>query len=608
MEKKKNKKATVIIISIFIVLILAILISYAYFTTELNGTDQIVKVGELELVLDETSEGISLDNAIGISDSEGLSLDGSTFELRNNGSKAVDYTIYLDDNTIEETDTRIDDKYLKYNLNKNGSDSGATLLTRIGANPNRILDSGTIEGKSTNEYSLGLWITDEVDGNYSGQVFSGKLRVEVSQEREKEVATVLLDNIPKENQYDDGTDTFITGEDPDNYIWYSGKLWRAVLVNNEEKTVKLVTQWNISSIAYDDDSSAFDGSYMEEWLNDTTVDGFLGNLRDYENFIVTDAKWNASQMSDTSKPPGESEGGTIVEDAVGLLNYHEYSMASTGYLNNYLFFWLLTPADSTSVFSGFGSNQKMPVSGSRGIRPSINLKPNMEIVSGNGTEENPYRLKGDNDSNLSGTKLNTRYSGEYITFGTGENNLYRIVSHETEGLTKITSAEPLRDDGIFKAVSLGNTYYSSTTIMGMFLNGEYITDYIGNDYKDMIEDNTTWYIGTVREGTSYKLSKYKDTSMSEYSTSTEAKVGLLRYGELIAGQFNVYGNNTTYSTLTPVNPSYVWHIYPEAYGMRQSGASVYQRGVKPSLNLKSNVIITSGDGTLQNPFTIELSS
>ena len=93
MEKKKNKKATVIIISIFIVLILAILISYAYFTTELNGTDQVVKVGTLDLILDETSDGISLDNATGISDNKGMSLDGSTFELRNNGNKTVEYTI-----------------------------------------------------------------------------------------------------------------------------------------------------------------------------------------------------------------------------------------------------------------------------------------------------------------------------------------------------------------------------------------------------------------------------------------------------------------------------------------------------------------------------------
>ena len=85
-----------------------------------------------------------MDNAIGLSDSEGLSLDSSNFKLINNGSKAVDYIIYLDDNTIEDTDTRIDDKYLKYNLNKNGINSGASMLTSIGKSPKRILDSGTI--------------------------------------------------------------------------------------------------------------------------------------------------------------------------------------------------------------------------------------------------------------------------------------------------------------------------------------------------------------------------------------------------------------------------------------------------------------------------------
>ena len=78
---------------------------------------------------------------------------------------------------IDNTDTRIDDRYLKYNLTKNGTDSGATLLTSIGANPNRILDIGTIEGGDTNTYSLNIWLTDEVDGNYSGQGFKGKLRV-----------------------------------------------------------------------------------------------------------------------------------------------------------------------------------------------------------------------------------------------------------------------------------------------------------------------------------------------------------------------------------------------------------------------------------------------
>ena len=414
--KNRNKKVTVIIISILIVLILLLALTYAFFRTELFGNDQIVKVGTLDLVLDETSEGISLDNAIGISDSEGLSLEGSTFKLINNGNKAVDYTIYLDDNTIGEADTRIDDKYLKYNLVKNGESSGAKLLTSIGSNPNRILDSGTIEGKSTNEYSLNLWITDEVDGDYSGQVFSGKLRVEVSQAKPK-AGEPILAGLTSGDTYDDGTDTFITGTDPNNYIWYSGKLWRAVSVTNEEKTTKLVTQWNISAINYDNDSSAFEGSYMQQWLNDTTVDGFLGNLREPKKFIKMDSEWNASQMNDASKPPSKEEGGTIVEDAVGLLNRYEYDIGGAGksYLNNGFVWYTITPATASLVFS-INYMGEVVYDGRyfMGIRPSINLLSNVEIISGNGSRDNPYLLEGDNDKNLKGTKLNTRYSGEYI--------------------------------------------------------------------------------------------------------------------------------------------------------------------------------------------------
>ncbi len=623
--KKDNKKKKIItlVISILIIIILIIAISYAYFSTRLNGSDQIVKVGELELVLNETSEGITLDNAIGLSDEDGMNLTPSTFELRNNGDKPVDYTIYLDDNTIGDADTRIDDMYLKYNLNKNGKNSGATLLTIIGANSNRVLDSGTIAGGETNTYSLNLWITDEVDGNYGGQVFSGVLRVEVSQERAKEAGTVLLDNIPEENQYDDGVATFITGEDPNNYIWYSGKLWRAVSVNNEAKTVKLVTQWNISAINYSSGSTDFAGSYMEEWLNDTTVDGFLGNLRNYENFIVTDARWDATQDNRELGSITRPDESTSVTSAVGLLNMYEYQSSyygttySNGYLNNGLYWWTLTPYSTSYVrdVSSDGYTDIYNPSDAIGVRPSINLKSNVKIVDGDGTEENPYRLEGDNDNSLSGTLLNTRYSGEYIRFGNNENNLYRIVSHETPGLTKITSVEPLKSSGEFIISAFGsNTTFSSSNTIGTFLNGEYLTSYLGNDYSDMIEESTTWYLGTVSNGTSYKLAKYTDTSMSSATMSTtSAKVGLLRMGELMAGQFERYavkggststGLTTIYWTLTPYSTSGVRRVYSD--GAADYGTHSLANGVRPSINLKSNVIITSGDGTKEDPFEIAL--
>ena len=130
----------------------------------------------------------------------------------------------------------------------------------------------------------------------------------------------------------------------------------------------------------------------------------------------------------------------------------------------------------------------------------------------------------------------------------------------------------------------------------------------------MIEDSTTWYLGTVGEGASYKLSKYTDINMSSLTSSrAEAKVGLLRMGELMTGQFERYavkdgisstGLTTIYWTLTPYDASNVWNVSGDG------NVSYYDlstaRGVRPSLNLKSNVIITSGDGTLQNPFNITL--
>ena len=428
------------------------------------------------------------------------------------------------------------------------------------------------------------------------------------------VSEIVIDNLTSGDIYDDGYDTFITGEDPNNYIWYSGKLWRAVSVNNEAKTTKLVTQWNISTITYSSGSTDFAGSYMEDWLNDTSVDGFLGNLRDYENFIVIDAIWDATldatALGSITRP---SNSGTIVTDAVGLLNMYEYQSSNNGetngYLNNGLYWWTLTPYSTSDVrsVSYDGDAYYSDPANARGVRPSINLKSNVKIVDGDGTVDNPYRLNGDNDTDLSGNLLSSRYSGEYIKFGNEENNLYRIVSHENSTGTKIVSAEPLKSSGTFITSAFGsNTTFSSTNTIGTFLNGDYLTSYVDSSYSNMIEDSTTWYLGTVGYGTSYKLAKYTNTTDNILTSSiTTAKVGLLRHGELMAGQFDRYGNNTSYWTLTPYSASGVRNVNNgSAYSYDPTDAY----GVRPSINLKSNVQIVNGDGTLNSPFQIQLGS
>ena len=624
----------IIIVGLMLLLVIALIgVSYAAFrfTGEGNKLNTIT-TGSITMSYEESDNTISLNGALPTTDETGMKRlnPGEYFDFTVSSTITGDVNINYEISAKEVGDGTIDGSNIKLYLTRLTDDGEEQVMSpRVyteestsnnftGRPANEMsLYTSSMSSSESNNYRLRMYVDEEYNpqGDGGNLTFSVKINVYGRDRVAEEASTVLLDNIPKENQYDDGVDTFITGEDPNNYIWYSGKLWRVVSVANEAKTTKLVTQWNISAITYSSSSTDFAGSYMEDWLNDTSADGFLGNLRDYENFIVTDAKWNATldatSLGSITRP---SDSGTVVTDAVGLLNMYEYQSSnngsSNGYLNNGLVWWTLTPNSTSYVRSvvNYGLASNYSPSFAYGVRPSINLKSNVQIVNGDGTVDNPYRLNGDNDTELSGALLSSRYSGEYIKFGTDENNLYRIVSHETDGLTKITSAEALKENGEFKELAFDsnkNVNYSSTNTIGTFLNGEYLTNYVGSPYIDMIEDSTTWYLGTVGSGTSYKLAKYTDTNMSSTTSSTiDAKVGLLRFGELMAGQFDRNENNTNYWTLTPYSTSDVRYV--NYFVSADHSSPSRARGVRPSINLKSNVQIVNGDGTINSPFEIQL--
>ena len=86
--------------------------------------------------------------------------------------------------------------------------------------------------------------------------------------------------------------------------------------------------------------------------------------------------------------------------------------------------------------------------------------------------------------------------------------------------------------------------------------------------------------------------------------TTVATVGLLRLGELMAGQFDLYNKNTDYWVLTPNGDHYMYRVHQNSFGAFSELLSTLP--VKPAMNLKSNVIITGGDGTKNNPFTLAL--
>ena len=197
MKKTRN----LLIIGSILLVIMVIGITYALLTVNISASKvNVIKIGDLDLVLDESaSSGITLTDEVAVPSDEGLAKDPFSFSLINNGNLDLYYVIYLDDDSLLTDEVRIDDKYIKYSLDKDNVVGAATDLTSIREEDTRLLarKNGIIQSKQTIAYKLRLWLNAEVDGNYSGQVFRAKLRVEARQ-KSSDVMVAGLPSNPKE--------------------------------------------------------------------------------------------------------------------------------------------------------------------------------------------------------------------------------------------------------------------------------------------------------------------------------------------------------------------------------------------------------------------------
>ena len=614
----KNKKIIILIILILISILTLIGSSYALLTKSFKSEKLSMQVGTLKVDFTE-GNAITMNNAIPMTDENGMNTTPYTFTITNSGTIDSYYTI----SNEEDTNNTLDTTYLKYKLVSNdGYDSGIKRLKDIGTGTYRIVDETSLATGKSVTYKLYLWISSDADNSVQDKIYKSKIVVSSTSNRVyPTVAETLLKGVGDNGAIDtsDSEQTFITGTNPNNYIWYSGKLWRAVSIDTSDNSVKLITQWNMSSVPYNVvGNSTFKDSYIEQWLNDTSVDGFLGNLREKEKFIKMDSVWNATMTTEISKLTKT----TMLTNAVGLLNVYEYAMSCKNvtykncFLNSDLIWSLINPYNTEKInyvaISSGMNNYYTP--STYGIRPSINLRPHIRITSGDGSSDNPYRLQGDDRKNNSGFLLSTRYSGEYINFGIGDNNLYQIVSHENGSGTKIVSVNPLKENGTYKLISFdneGSTSYSNSVTIGTFLNNEFLTEnlYLSSEQIEMIDD-TEWYMGKINGGVNYKLGKYQDIKNNILvSNKTSAKIGLLRIGEISTIQYDGYysGNTVNYWTLTPRTEANGLKLgYADIDGTINNSVSTNSLGIKPTMNLKSNVVITGGDGTKNNPFTVKL--
>ena len=435
MKDNLKKKKTLLIIGIVSLILILLGSTYAFFTYSRSVDAFVLTSNKISATFESGTNSISFTNAYPISDTYALAnLDRLTYidftvsgEVASSDS-AISYEIYL----TEELNNTLSSDYIKVYLtdDSNSMVAGPSIYSSLdyttysGSASGRVIYTGNQSGTFSKNYRLYVWLDSTYEQNTVSQTFTFKVNLYAYNDTNKSLAYTFKNVVEEKNATcktyveEDGI-TYISGTKDCidfNYVWYSGKLWRITAIY-EDGTMKMITDDNITTISYGSNVNFYtdpsNSSYMYQWLNED----FLSTLYNYENIIVTDASWNATQTSNESTKLPET---TMVTAPVGLLNSYEYykSYQNTSYSNGYLnigyYWWLLNPYSSSNVWRvSFNGNAYLssPSSAAYGARPSINLQSGITINGGTGTSDDPYTISGDKGTVTANTTfLNTRQS------------------------------------------------------------------------------------------------------------------------------------------------------------------------------------------------------
>ena len=178
---------------------------------------------------------------------------------------------------------------------------------------------------------------------------------------------------------DDGY--YFKGKDVNNYVSYSGLLWRIITIN--DNSIRLISDDILTSIVW-----GYDTNYSESYIN-SLLKSYKESLD--RELIISD-KW-----CDSSIDINNYECDNLIEEDIGLLSIKEYLKAggANSYININKYFWLInydSDMKAYYVFDQGGINndsKKEDTYYSYGVRPIINILVTNEFT-GNGTKEDPY--------------------------------------------------------------------------------------------------------------------------------------------------------------------------------------------------------------------------
>ena len=593
----KRRKKYILIISLIAIIVVILGVSYALLQKDIIGSNGriIYKIGDLEVKLDESSsKDISLTNATPQEDSEGLTNEPYSFSLVNNATTDLKYTIYLEDDIDAKNKCGtgcelVPYKFIRYNLS---SDSESLKTDSLSSSSNELY-TGTIMSKSTDKFNLRVWLSIDADNIAMNKYYFGKIKVVINQGDDYCIRNgfktlsdcmLVMNNhesnveIAKQNitakgtpdfsktattneglfmsEDDDGASYYYRGAVKNNYVSFAGFIWR-IIRRNGDGSVRMIYSGKKTS-----DTSAsvtIGNSQYNTKYRDSTYVGYKYN----ENFSLHENNKSTGYVWFTNTTKYNFGTGYTFDETTkkfnlaGTIKQLTWKDDNDEIVTSNLYSCLDTNCDVVYKVTGYQSNTRM----------------NVEPISYS-SDSYDDAVTNNTNSTMKNT-LDTWY----------KNNLINYTSY--------------LDDEIFcndRSLSSGSGYLiASTTTYGAY----------GRLYY-----KKTPNLKCPQNNDKFKVSNERAKLYYPISLITVDEVAM-------AG--GVY--NTENSSYYLYNGQYFWTLSPSLFVSDYSLAEVwsisplgnliswsgvyFSFGIRPVINLKSDVKISSGDGTSIAPYIVK---
>ena len=384
--------------------------------------------------------------------------------------------------------------------------------------------------------------------------------------------TILKNNIKNKDLKRINKDYYFYKNANNNYLEYSNITWRIIKITDDKK-VLLITEEPITLLAYGTNNYQTKCmNKIKEEKNTGILENNITNIDDY----LTQTKSCEDNIKDIKNITCKKEND---DNYFSLLDINDYinTGAKDSFINNGYYIYLNNKKDDEIWYLNskgeLDSNDGTEI---YGIKPTITIKEDINLVKGTGTKEDPFIIEEENQLFASYVKL--------------DEDIYRVYDINKDTL-KLSLNDYLKEKSEKLEYSYSkNTYFHNDTVynsLAYYLNHTYLNNL---NYKNNILTNyyNNYYYG---ESNNYN---YKDILDKKVDT----KVYTLSIGDPILNNLN------NYFLATGTNENNGLIYIKENDGTITIESVETKKNIVPTISINKEKL-TKGTGSISDPYRME---